>query len=60
MSRAHLHAQAAVLLVVDFPLEKQEEEKDFDGLTKKSIYGTRTAAANWEKIGGQTSKILGS
>ena len=44
--RAYFHAKARRRVFVDLPKEDHEEGKC--GLLKKSMYGTRDAAQNWE------------
>ena len=49
VSRAYFHAEAQRLVLVRLPREDRVGADDGKiGLLKKSIYGTRDAASNWE------------
>ena len=50
VSRAYFHAKAQRLVLVKLPAEdRSEKDKGEIGLLKRSMYGTRDAASNWER-----------
>ena len=50
VSRAYFHARAQKLVLVRLPVEDRiGADAGKIGLLKKSMYGTRDAASNWER-----------
>ena len=57
VSRAHFHPPAEREVYIDLPAE--DAEPGMVGLLKKTIYGTRDAAAQWEKFYGDVFEAAG-
>ena len=49
VKRAHFVSKAVRELYVELPPEMRQEGRDLVGKLIKSLYGTRDAAANWER-----------
>ena len=49
ISRAFFHAEAGPNMYVELPEEDQEPGKDLVGKLRLALYGTREAAAAWQK-----------
>ena len=49
-SRAHCQAEATSEMAIKLFLEEQVKGEDLIGDLLKSLYGTRKAAHNWEKV----------
>ena len=49
ISRAFFHAEAGPDMFVELPEEDQEPGKDLVGKLRLALYGTREAAAAWQK-----------
>ena len=60
VSRAYFHTQAQRLVRVRLPVEdRMATDAGEIGLLKKSMYGTRDAASNWERDWQHHVKKLG-
>eukprot|EP00974_Lingulodinium_polyedra_P076391 7392669-Lingulodinium_polyedra.AAC.1 len=49
IKRAHFVSPATRDIAVELPDELKQSGEDLVGLLRKSMYGTRDMAANWEK-----------
>ena len=59
IKKAHFWADARRRLLVELPEESGVDTREFVGLLKKSLYGTRDAPSNWEATIWKVMKILG-
>ena len=59
IKKAHFWAEARRRLLVELPEESGVNTREFVGLLKKSLYGTRDAPSNWEATIRRIMKVLG-